>query len=324
MIARMFAGVGLALAMATPVLAQALPALDSARPISDPSEASRAEFGRINQSGDVALYSVKPATDVTVSVEAVVPVRQSNQDFRPAVAVFMPGSGAPPAQTPFPVPNGYQVTVIPPNTEVERPTVFEPRSIEKFYHGTSQSISLPANQTTYFAVYAPGGGTGDFVLGLGSSANFENVSVDSLIAQGLALKFGLAPGRHIPWPDIIGLLLAILGLSAGFASILAGFLPRPSAIHHKQRFNRILIVTGAAGLVLFYSGLRILFRETGATGIGSFFELLSIILAVTIAWYALKTWNEAPEKISRFFLCIWATGWILKTVLLVWYVFLGR
>lgn len=324
MLTRTLAGIGLALVLATPVFAQTLPALDTARPISDPSEASRAEFGRINQPGDVALYSVKPAKDVSVDVEVVVPVRQSNADFRPAVAVLVPGSAPTPEGAPFPAPAGYQLTVIPPNTESPRPTVFEPRSIEKFYHGTTQSISLPANQTTYFVVYATGGATGDFVLGLGSAKNFENVSVDSLIAQGLALKFGLAPGRHIPWPDIIGLLLAILGLSAGFASILAGFLPRPSAIHHKKRFNRILIVTGAVGLVLFYSGLRILFRETGATGIGSFFELLSIILAITIAWYAIKTWNEAPERISRFFLTIWATGWILKTILLVWYVFLGR
>lgn len=258
-----------------------------------------------------------------MNVEAVVPVRPSNKDFRPAVAVFVPGSG-PAAQTLFPVPAGYQVTVIPPETTAERPTVFEPRSIEKFYRGNVQSINLPANQTTYFAIYSPEHSIGDFVLGLGSSANFENVSASSLIAQGLALKFGLAPGRMIPWGDLAGLFLSILGLSAGLASILAGFLPRPSTIGYNRRFNRSLIVTGVAGLVLFYVGLRFLFRDTGATGIGSFLELISIILAITIGWYALKTWNEAPERVSRVFLSIWATGWGLKAALLVWYVLLGR
>lgn len=325
MLARITAGLFVSIFLAAPVLAQsALPAFTSARPIADPSLASRAEFGRLNRSGDISLYAVKPAKDVTVNVEAVVPVRPSNRDFRPAVAVFVPGTSGPAAQTPFPVPTGYQATVIPPETSADRPTVFEPRSIEKFYHGNVQSISFPANQTRYVAVYSPDRSTGDFVLGLGSSANFENVSVSSLIAQGLALKFGVAPGREIPWGDLVGLFLSVLGLSAGLASILAGFLPRPSAARHNRRFNRMLIITGATGLVLFYVGLRFLFRDTGATGLGSFMELVAVVLLVLGGWYALKTWNEPPERIRWWFVSLWKIGWVVEAALLAWYVLLGR
>jgi hypothetical protein len=297
--------------------------LEHAAVVSDPVTASRAEYGRIDRPGTIHLYKVKPSKTISVTLEAVVPVRDASADFRPAVVVVTPGASSVSPDLPFAIPAGYQAQIIAPDTATPRKTLFDPNSIERFYRNGSKSVSLPGGQTSYLAVYDPAGHTGDYVLGIASSPYYENASRKDLLAQGIALKFGAATGRSLPWTDVLGAMLAITGLVAAGIVAFGALLPRPRS-QKRLRIWRLRATAGAfAALAGYYAGIRILNRDTGMIAVSSFQEILSLLLLLAAIWLMLQP-ADRPAKRYRLFVVLWSAGWMLQIWLLAWYLLVTR
>src|SRR5215212_1308526 len=121
-LARPFACAALVLLIASsalahrPVLERSLApgnTFDAAAQLADPTAASQAVYGGLDAPGEVDFYKFTPNKTEAVPVEALVPVRPSNRDFRPWVAVI--GKSLAPtadAQLPFALPEGLQAHVI--------------------------------------------------------------------------------------------------------------------------------------------------------------------------------------------------------------------
>lgn len=308
------------LGMVSPTLAAS--PLEHSRQIKDPAAASRAEYGRIDRPGAVSFYSVTPSRDVSVAIEAVVPVRGASAEFRPAVAVLQAGQTER-EPVPFPVPDGYGVRVIPPERSEPRPTLFDPNSIERFYRGGSETFSLAGKRTAYLVVYDPGGRTGDYILGVASSGYYENASRSDLLSQGIALKFGAAEGRTLPWWDAAGALLAILGVVAAGLVAFGALLTRPRTKRSLRRWQRWLAAGGFLSLLLFYGGVRILNRDTGMIAVASFQDMLAVALLLGAIWLAVQKPDRPPAG-YRTFAAIWTAGWLAEAALLVWYLLVTR
>ncbi len=305
---------------ANPVSAAA--GFPSARPIADPYTASRAAYGRIDQPGQVTYFVVTPSREVAVTFEAVVPVRPASAGFRPTVAVLRPEQSVH-DPVPFPVPAGYGSQVIPPDRSEPRRTLFDPNSIERFYRNASATVSLPGQRTTYVAVYDPAGGTGDYVLGAASSAHYENASWADLLAQGLALKFGAAPGRLLPWWDVFATTLAILASVVAGLVALGVLLPRPRAVRRNRLWQRWLALGGFGSVLVFYAGLRILNRTTGMIAVATFQEVLAVLLFLAALWLAVQP-ADRPVRRDRIFVALWGIGWLAEIALLAWYLLVTR
>ena len=293
-----------------------------AQPIKDPATASRAEYGRINHAGETDFFAVTPSQTVSVTVEAAVPIRHPSGNFRPTVAVLTPGQ---PNQltVPFAVPAGYAVQVIPGDPPDATRTLFDPNSIERFYRNASATVSLPGKQTSYLAVYDPSGKTGGYVLGLASSAYYENASRTDLLKQAVKLKFDAAPGRALPWWDVFAGVLALLGLVGSGVVGLAVCWPRPRS---QKRLIRLRYLTAAGAFVslgLFYAGIRILNRSTGMIAVATFQEILAVLLLLTTFWLTIQK-PDRPRGGYRVFIILWGLGWFAELVLLVWYLLVTR
>lgn len=300
--------------------------LPDARTIDDPTTASRAAYGRIDHPGQVRYYAVTPGQAVSVTIEAVIPLRNASTEFRPTVAVMMPGASNAPSPSPSPpfsVPAGYGLRMIGPDSAESRKTLFDPNSIERFYRNGSATISLPGGQTSYLAVYDSNGRTGDYVLGVASSPYYENASKKDLLAQGIALKFGAAEGRSLPWLDVTGALIALLGVSTAAVVGFAVGLPRAGTARRRLRWHRALILGGFGALAVFYAGIRILNRETGMIAAASFQELIIVLLLLAALWLTVQP-PDRPGRSYRTFILLWSAGWFIEAALLAWYLLVTR
>src|SRR3712207_77420 len=110
---------------------------DAAAQLADPTSASQAVYGGLAAPGEVDFYKFTPGKAEAVPVEALVPARPSNADFRPWVAVSgKTVAPTPDAQLPFALPEGLHAHVI--RAPDARAYFYEPYSLERFYHGTEE------------------------------------------------------------------------------------------------------------------------------------------------------------------------------------------
>src|SRR5206468_12987128 len=95
--ARLLSAAALVILVATaalahrPVLERSLApgnTFDGAAEVADPTSASQAIYGGISAPGEVDFYKFTASKGDAIPVEALVPVRPSNRDFRPWVAVI--------------------------------------------------------------------------------------------------------------------------------------------------------------------------------------------------------------------------------------------
>src|SRR5262249_22939755 len=100
--------------------------------ISDPTLGSLAIYGRLESPNEIDLYGFVPSKSESIPIEAMVPVREFNYNFRPAVAVI--GRDIAPSEAsnsasilPLTLPEGFQARVITP-PEGARGAFFEKRT----------------------------------------------------------------------------------------------------------------------------------------------------------------------------------------------------
>ncbi|MGH9768727.1 MAG: hypothetical protein ACREAB_14955 [Blastocatellia bacterium] len=297
-------------------------------PITDPTLGSLAIYGRLQWPNEVDLYSFVPAKSESIPVEAFVPIREFNHNFRPAVIIIgrdiapTQQSDSPPS-LPFKLPEGFQARVIMP-PEGERGVFFEKRMFERLYRGNEQWIQLKAGQPYYIALYEPNHFTGSYSLGIGSMENFKGVSRFSLFKTILAIKMGMFGERRFPWLDFIGLFMLATGLTLGAGAVMLLALSRKSArlmVNQSDRTSRILRFAMRyvwAGLLLAIAGGAMLYRLTQLSGVATFQAMLGLALV----FYAVYLSSRRVEPGTGF--AVFSAVWVSQVFLLAWYLLMLR
>ena len=321
--------------------------LSNAIQITDPGITSVAIYDALIRPNQIELYSFVSASDTTVPVEALVPVRVSNTNFRPWVAIIgttmMGNRIVATSSLPFTLPRGYSAEIIPPLFG-EREVFFEPFSVEKLYHNREETITLKKDAKYFFAVFNPNGITGDFALGVGTAENFSGVSKVQLIKNVTALKLGLVGGKNIPVFNFFVILLAVfaVAISAGvakllFAMILLGFIrPWWSALALRtQAFFSFVILSG---VLVSVNAASMLYRAVGFSSLApvtilcSAFSIISavylFILAQQYRWLAVRVgtvYEKTPSALqwwrtkTMFFLAILVISILGSLASMMWY-----
>lgn len=191
----------------------------SAVKINDPTSASQAVYGRLQSPGEIHLFTFTAAKNESIPIEALVPARPSNMEFRPALVVvgkdILPSSQQQPL--PFPALAGSNARLISPPQQAERSVFFEPFSIEKLWRGAEEKIAVAAGTTYYVALYELRHRVGDYSLGLGTVEDFSNTSFARVLGNVLEIKMGMAD-KPVPKTDLVGLFLLVMGLSLNFGA----------------------------------------------------------------------------------------------------------
>lgn len=268
---------------------------EQAAQVADPTHASTATYGRLDEPGEVDFYKFTAARAETVPVEALVPVRPSHADFRPAVAVLGRNLPETPGLTlPFPAPEGFRAAVVH-TPEGGRAYFYEPYSQERLYRGGEARVALVPGETYYVAVYEPRRRTGAYSLGMGTVEHFEDVSKVGVVWNVLAVKLGLAGARRVPWLDVLATFVALAGLALGFGSaafslfveLTGGGDARASAP------QKVAANLAFPALLVALLGLALLYRETWLSGVAPFQGALALLLVLLHLYLAFRLTRRA-------------------------------
>jgi hypothetical protein len=296
--------------------------------ITDPTYAALSIYGRLEWPNEVDFYTFTPAKNDALPIEALVPVRQFNSDFRPAV-IFI-GRDIPPAQQsatpagmPFTVPEGFHARLISP-PQGERGVFFERRTLERLYRGNEQVVQVTAGQPYYIALYEPNHFTGSYALDIGSVDNLKGVSKFSLLKTILAIKFEMFGERRIPWMDVLGMFLAATGLTLGAGGVVVLLLSRNSSslmVNQSDRASRILRLALRyiwAGTLLAIVGGAMMYRRSYLSGVGTF----QAMLALAMVFYAVYLSSRRTEAGGG--LGVFSAIWASQVFLFAWYLLMLR
>ena len=292
-------------ALALPVAAMAQATL-SAEPIQDASQQAHGVYRHLSVPDEVDVFSFTAQQSKTMPVEVYVPARPSNRDFRPSLAVYKPGSGERDPRLPIAPPDGYVGTVTDPPASGKRHTLFMATNAEKLYTGRRIDVTFEPGQTYYFAVYDPEHYTGDYILAFGSpddlTYDLGRANVFELVKTAGAIKFAVPPGRDVPWQDLAGIWLSLVGLIIALGGIslldVMALLARKSKYWTETiiRAHKVSKWINWAGLGLVTLGVNLLMHESGAGGVLVIIEFLLLVIAANALYMSL---HLSPELMRR-------------------------
>jgi hypothetical protein len=274
---------------------------DGAAQVSDPTAASQAVYGSISAPGEVDFYKFTAGKPDAIPVEALVPVRPSNRDFRPWVAII--GKSIAPttdAQLPFALPEGLQAHVI--RAPAERSYFYEPYSVERLYHGAEEKIQLTQGETYYVAVFEPERRTGTYSLGLGSVENFEGVSKVGTIWNVVTAKLGLAGARSaVPLLDLFAIFVSLAGFGIGLGTTFFSFMSERllGADARTARAQTVASRLAWLGLLVGLAGSALLYRESLLSGVATFQAALVVIIIILQVYLGIRLARRARKAASE-------------------------
>jgi len=270
-------------------------AWEQAAQVADPTHASTATYGRLDEPGEVDFYKFTAAKAETIPAEALVPVRPSNADFRPAVAVLGRHFPETPGLTlPFNAPEGFRAVVVH-APEGGRSYFYEPYSQERLYRGGEARVPLVPGETYYVAVYEPRRRTGSYSLGLGTVEQFEDVSKVGLVWNVLALKLGLAGSRSVPWLDVLATFVSLAGLALGFGAAAFSLFIELTTGGNPRAAGPQKVAANLAwpGLLAALLGSALLYRESLLSGVAPFQGALVVLLVLVHLYLAFRLARRA-------------------------------
>jgi hypothetical protein len=267
---------------------------ESAAQVADPTHASTATYGRLDAPGEVDFYKFTAAKAETIPVEALVPVRPSNAEFRPAVAVLGKSLPETPGLTlPFALPEGFRAVAV--HAPEGRTYFYEPYSLEHLYRGGEAKVALVPGETYYVAVYEPRQRTGSYALGLGTVEQFGDVSKLGLVWNVLALKLGLGGARAVPWLDLIATFVFVVGLALGFGATAFSLFIELTTGGNPRAANAQKVAANLAfpALVVALAGAALLYRESVLSGVAPFQAALVLAIVPLHLYLALRLSRRA-------------------------------
>jgi hypothetical protein len=274
---------------------------DSAAQLADPTSASQAVYGSLGAPGEVDFYKFTAGKADAIPVEALVPVRPSNRDFRPWVAVI--GKTLAPtadAQLPFAVPEGLQARVI--RAPDARAYFYEPYSLERLYRGTEDKIQLTQGETYYVAVFEPERRTGTYSLGLGSVENFEGASKVGTAWNVVVSKLGLAGARTAaPLLDLFAVFVSLAGFGVGLGTTFFSFMSERllGADSRTARAQTVASRLAWLGLLVGVAGSVLLYRESLLSGVATFQAALVVILILLQVYLGIRLARRAGKAAAE-------------------------
>ena len=267
---------------------------ESAAQVVDPTHASTATYGRLDAPGEADFYKFTAAKAETIPVEALVPVRASNAEFRPAVAVLGKNFPETPGLTlPFAAPEGFRAVVV--HAPEGRTYFYEPYSLEYLYRGGEAKVALVPGETYYVAVYEPRQRTGSYSLGLGTVEQFGDVSKVGVVWNVLALKLGLGGTRDVPWLDLLGAFVFATGLALGFGATAFSLFVELSAGGNSRAAGPQKVAANLAfpATVVALAGAALLYRETVLSGVAPFQAALVLAILLLHLYLAFRLSRRA-------------------------------
>src|SRR5215213_2263314 len=274
---------------------------DSAAQVADPTAASQAVYGGLDAPGEVDFYKFTSNKADAVPVEALVPVRPSNRDFRPWVVVIGKSvAPTPDAQLPFALPEGLQAHVI--RAPAERAYFYEPYSLERFYRGTEEKIQLAQGETYYVAVFEPERRTGTYSLGLGSVENFEGASKAGTVWNVVVSKLGLAGARsYVPLLDLFAVFVSLAGFGIGLGTTFFSFMSERvlGADSRTARAQTVASRLAWLGLLFGLAGSALLYRQSLLSGVATFQAALFVVLILLQVYLGLRLARRAGKAAAE-------------------------
>jgi hypothetical protein len=267
--------------------------LEASTDVGDPGRASVAVYGNLHNPEELDLYRFQAVQDSEIPAEVLVPVRPSNERFRPwLVLIGEEFPQGPEVALPFRLPSGWHALIIEPPVQ-ERSIFHEPYSQELLWHGQEQQVKLTSGRTYYAAVFDPAHYVGSYSLALGIQEDFTNVSKLHLVGNVLRAKLGPTAAAGDLRMDMIGASIFLAGVLCALAS----------------RRGRL---AAFAGLVLAVIGSLLLYRELALSGVALFQALLGAGLLLSLFWDGVKarTWRTI--------------AWSAESGLLMWYLIAVR
>ena len=309
--------------------------------VSDPTLSSLAIYGNLSAPDEIDVYTFKAANTEKIPIEALVPARVSNKDFRPSVVVIGRDVGETQnTNLPFSLPEGQKALVIT-APQGEREVFFEPYSLEKLYRGRSEQLEVKAGQTYYVAVYEPNSRTGDYSVGLGAKASFEKASFPTLIGNVFKIKLGLATGKTTSYTDFFGILLFIMGLALGLGATAMAVLLGFAAGNYEFRETTLLKMLTLCnrlnwlGIIAATVGAIFTYQISSFSGV-ALFQIICAVVLVLLSLYVSfrltkdirptdmggakksKSWKVVFTQTASFI------SWLIGLGLFVWYLLILR
>lgn len=253
--------------------------------LEDPTAQSIAAYGTLSAPGETDLFEFVAGAEADLPFEVLVPVRESAASFHPTATVTTE-QGTYAIETPV----------------AGRTVFFESFSVENLYDGTEQVIRVRAGERVRVAISHPGGGTGDYVLGIGTVEAFAGRALAPILADVVQLKLGLVGGKQVPWGAVFGLFLLMAGYAVGLGAVtvidLHGFLARRSgywteATIRAHKVTKPLIWAGMATAV---AGGVLRFSSVGFTGL---VPLLAACAVALVANGAYLSFVVSPALLAR-------------------------
>jgi hypothetical protein len=254
-------------------------------------------YGSLDTPTEIDFYSFTPARRQAIPVQCLVALRASTPRFRPTVVLIGRPLPAPAADLPFPLPPGYGALVSPAGDPV---LFFEPFSVERLLRLSDRTVTVEPGETYYLAVYEPSHYTGRYVLGLGTVENFEGADLRELVADVARMKLGLQGGEAVPWADLAGLCVLLVGLALGLGGTVAGYLAlwraplSPPALEAARADRRRHALLAWQGLALGVGGAAVLYRVTGLNGAVTFQLLALVVLLLNGCWHLRLAFPRLP------------------------------
>ncbi len=276
---------------------------DGAAQVADPTSASQAIYGSIGAPGEVDFYKFTAGKTEEAPIEALVPVRPSNRDFRPWVAVFGKSVALTPEeakQLPVTLPEGLQARVM--GAPEGRTYFHEPYSLESFYHGTEGKIQLTQGETYYVAVYERDGHTGTYALSLGTVENFEGVSKVGTVWNVVTAKLGLAGARSsVPLLDLFAIFVSLAGFGIGLGTTFFSFMSERllGADARTARAQTVASRLAWLGLLAGLVGSVLLYRESLLSGVATFQAALFVFIILLQVYLGIRLARRAGKAATE-------------------------
>ena len=314
-------------------------------PLKDPTFASIAVYGSLSEPGELDIYEVTTQKNEEIPVTVLVPVRPSNSDFNPSVAIIgkdMAGEGN--ISLPFAVPEGYKAKLVSPSGANTR--YKEPFSQETYYQISDVDFTVTGGSSYYIVVFELKYYQGSYTLGLGTTENFTDTGFFKTVGDVIRIKLGIYTVSTIPWKDIIGLFVFLAGFVIGLGAVtvidMHGFLGMKSPYWTEStiRAHKVTKPLIWLGYVLALIGGCIFYRENGLSGLAAFHALAAVLLFFNglflSFWVSPRLLQREREgraqellpaswqaKIAISFVVSF-TGWWGSLFLLVWQLMINR
>lgn len=299
------------------------PTLAIAERLADPFTKSLLIYGELRPAGDWHLYVAHPSRTDVLSVQLNVPLRISNITFRPRLLVIGPGIGIPSDEVdlPFPVPERFGIMEF--TFEAgDTATTLNGRTWETYYVGREIRIPTIAGQPYYFLVHEPRGAVGTYALRTGETSISSPWKSERTLISLARVKLGLLEQSPIPWMEIIGAFLFLIGSFTGLGACT--MLAQRSYFEARKTASLRWRMVGMlwAGICMTIIGGILLYALTGIAGVALFHTLAVIpILLGSLVFTFGSVASKRPLLLATVLIVL---GWLTEVFLLIWQLLVAR